>query len=100
MADAAALPAVVEALQTSVVPDNVTPPLASARYDTGLVYKNDCHVYYDSVAKTDCIFGDPNGSVTVALFGDSHAAQWFPASMVCRSAERVFEQRLLAFKHH
>jgi peptidoglycan/LPS O-acetylase OafA/YrhL len=79
MSDAAPLAAVVEARQVTVVPDNLSPSLSSARYDTGLVYDNDCHVYYDTEAKTDCIFGDPNGSVTVALFGDSHAAQWFPA---------------------
>jgi len=71
--------AVVEARSNTVVPDNLLPPLGSAKYDTGIVYDNDCHVYFDSVAKTDCVFGDPNGSVTVALFGDSHAAQWFPA---------------------
>jgi hypothetical protein len=79
MADAPPLPAVVEARSVSVVPDNLTPSLQSARYDTGLVYDNDCHVYYDTEVKTDCIFGDPSGTVTVALFGDSHAAQWFPA---------------------
>lgn len=79
MNDTPPLSAVVEARSATVVPDNVTPPLRSARYDTGLVYENDCHVYYDTEAKTDCIFGDPNGSVTIALFGDSHAAQWFPA---------------------
>lgn len=79
MTDVAPLAAVVEARSVTVVPDNLTPSLQSARYDTGLVYDNDCHVYYDTEVKTDCIFGDPNGSVTVALFGDSHAAQWFPA---------------------
>ena len=79
MGDAPPLPAVVEARSVTAVPDNVTPPLRSARYDTGLVYENDCHVYYDTEVKTDCIFGDPNGSITIALFGDSHAAQWFPA---------------------
>ena len=26
-----------------------------------------------------CRFGDPNGSHVVVLFGDSHAAQWYPA---------------------
>jgi peptidoglycan/LPS O-acetylase OafA/YrhL len=26
-----------------------------------------------------CVFGDPNGSITVALIGDSHAGQWLPA---------------------
>jgi len=79
MDDVSAPSAVVDALSTSVVPDNLLPPLGSAKYDTGIVYDNDCHVYYDSEVKTDCVFGDPNGAVTVALFGDSHAAQWFPA---------------------
>ncbi|HWL77214.1 SGNH hydrolase domain-containing protein [Microbacterium sp.] len=27
----------------------------------------------------DCVYGDPDGSVSIALFGDSHSAQWFPA---------------------
>ena len=31
------------------------------------------------VAPRDCVFGDPASSVAVVLFGDSHAAQWFPA---------------------
>jgi hypothetical protein len=26
-----------------------------------------------------CVYGDPGSSTTVVLFGDSHAAQWFPA---------------------
>ena len=30
-------------------------------------------------AATACVFGDPNGSVTVALFGDSHAEHWLAA---------------------
>jgi peptidoglycan/LPS O-acetylase OafA/YrhL len=28
---------------------------------------------------TDCVFGDPNGAATVALFGDSHAEHWLAA---------------------
>ena len=79
MDDVTAPTAVIDARSTTVVPDNLLPPLGSAKYDTGIVYDNDCHVYYDSEVKTDCVFGDPNGAVTVALFGDSHAAQWFPA---------------------
>ena len=26
-----------------------------------------------------CVYGNPKGAVTLALVGDSHAAQWFPA---------------------
>ena len=27
----------------------------------------------------DCVYGNPDSATTVALVGDSHAAQWFPA---------------------
>lgn len=27
----------------------------------------------------DCVYGDPSGTFTIALVGDSHAAHWFPA---------------------
>lgn len=74
-----AIPAIVEAVANNVVPDNLEPPLLSAQYDTSIVYENGCHQYYDSEVKTDCVFGDPNGSVTIAIWGDSHAAQWFEA---------------------
>ena len=30
-------------------------------------------------AASGCVFGDPNGSATVALFGDSHAEHWLAA---------------------
>lgn len=44
------------------------------------IYENGCHVPLEAVSpKPGCIFGDLDGAVTVALFGDSHAAQWFPA---------------------
>jgi peptidoglycan/LPS O-acetylase OafA/YrhL len=32
-----------------------------------------------AIAATRCVFGDPNGTVTVALFGDSHAEHWLAA---------------------
>ena len=79
MTDVVPLQAIVDAEKVNVVPDNVRPPLLNAKVDTSIIYENGCHVYYDSVVRTDCIFGDPNGNVTVALWGDSHAAQWFVA---------------------
>ncbi len=48
----------------------------------------DCYVgYFTTTADDDCLFGDPDGTVTIALIGDSHAEQWFPA------LQRVAEQR-------
>jgi hypothetical protein len=39
----------------------------------------ECHLPYFTVEAGECVFGDPAGRVTVALFGDSHAVSWFPA---------------------
>lgn len=40
----------------------------------------DCFAgFVATAAPTWCEFGDPKGSKTVALVGDSHAAQWLPA---------------------
>ena len=33
----------------------------------------------DVAVPPDCVYGDPAGSVTVAVVGDSHAQQWLPA---------------------
>ena len=36
----------------------------------------------------ECTFGDPEGSRTMVLFGDSHAMQWFPAAEQIAKAEK------------
>jgi len=79
MSNATPIQAVVDAVANEVVPDNLEPPLLSAKYDTSVVYENDCHQYYDTAVKEGCVFGDPNGEFTIAVWGDSHAAQWFEA---------------------
>lgn len=39
-----------------------------------------CHSNFsETVPADDCIFGDPNGAVTIVLLGDSHARQWLDA---------------------
>lgn len=43
------------------------------------VYGDSCHVNYGEVKSGYCTYGDENSSTTIVLFGDSHAAQWFPA---------------------
>ncbi len=52
---------------------------AAARLDRPMVYKTECHAKYNAVDAPDCIFGRPGASRRVVLFGDSHAAHWFPA---------------------
>lgn len=38
-----------------------------------------CHADFFQTNTPDCIFGKKTSEFTVVLFGDSHAAQWFPA---------------------
>jgi len=53
-------------------------PLIGDQDDFGRVHPG-CQVGGDTVTATPCTFGDPDGTVKVALVGDSHAAQWQPA---------------------
>ncbi|GAA2623226.1 acyltransferase family protein [Paractinoplanes durhamensis] len=62
------------------LPVNLTPKLKKAARDRPRVWDIGCHADTPvTVAPTGCVFGDPNGRETVVLYGDSHAAQWFPA---------------------
>jgi peptidoglycan/LPS O-acetylase OafA/YrhL len=61
------------------VPADLVPELALARRDMPVIYDDGCHIDVPGRAPlASCVFGDPRGSETVVLFGDSHAAQWFP----------------------
>ena len=42
------------------------------------VYLDDCHVNNGETTSNDCTYG-PKSDRKIVLFGDSHAAQWFPA---------------------
>jgi hypothetical protein len=43
------------------------------------VYDDGCHVNYGENKSGDCTYGNKESKKTVVLYGDSHAAQWFPA---------------------
>ena len=43
------------------------------------VYGDNCHSNYGETESGDCTYGDLNSATTIVLYGDSHAAQWFPA---------------------
>jgi len=43
------------------------------------VYGDNCHSNYGETKSGDCTYGDIDSKTTVVLYGDSHAAQWFPA---------------------
>ena len=42
------------------------------------VYGDDCHSNYGETESGECTYGDLNSATTIVLYGDSHAAQWFP----------------------
>ncbi len=86
-ADATAIAAIRDALDTEVLPDNLRPSILEANGDTSSLYGTGCHQYREERAAEGCVFGDPDGDLTVALWGDSHAAQWFSA------VDRIAEQR-------
>ena len=43
------------------------------------VYGDGCHVNYGETVSGDCTYGEIGSATKVVLYGDSHAAQWFPA---------------------
>jgi hypothetical protein len=70
------------------VPGDLAPSLAVAEEDIPVIYDDGCHANPAAAEPADgCVFGDRTSSVVVAVFGDSHAAQWFPA------LERLAEER-------
>ena len=64
---------------TELVPSNLAPSLAKARSDKPQIYADGCILSNGQVSGKDCFYGDTTSAITIALFGDSHAAQWFPA---------------------
>jgi len=61
------------------VPANLAPPLRSSGNDNAIVYSDGCHQEEGDQNADGCWFGTDDGAPTVVLFGDSHAASWFPA---------------------
>ena len=55
-----------------------------------MVYRNGCHVLPKAATRPHlCVYGDRSATRTVVLFGDSHAAQWFPAFNAAAKSEHV-----------
>ena len=64
------------------VPANLKPSLSNAPTDRAPSYDDGCHVRGNQQILRHCIYGNAASSHTVAIFGDSHAAQWLPAVIV------------------
>ncbi|MCK2036330.1 acyltransferase [Microbacterium sp. SSW1-49] len=64
---------------TTFVPRNMTPSLEAVSDDVAPMYGDGCHYDVTREDVQDCHYGNTDGDLTVAVFGDSHSAQWFPA---------------------
>jgi peptidoglycan/LPS O-acetylase OafA/YrhL len=63
----------------TALPSNLAPPLPRVKSSRSAVYRDSCHVDHAATGTRPCVYGARSSSRTVVLFGDSHAAQWFPA---------------------
>jgi peptidoglycan/LPS O-acetylase OafA/YrhL len=65
---------------TREVPSNLTPNLRAVSADLPAVYADGCQLSAEATEITrTCAYGDLTSATNVVLFGDSHAAGWFPA---------------------
>lgn len=79
----------------ATVPTDLTPALATSGGDVPEIYATGCHRSLTSTDTSGCWFG-PVEAPTFVLFGDSHAAQWYPALKVLADAGEI---RLGVFTH-
>lgn len=65
----------------AAVPEGVKPlpPLSKIGADVPVIYRMKCHQEQGGIDATGCRLGDPAGTRTIVVMGDSHAAQWVPA---------------------
>jgi peptidoglycan/LPS O-acetylase OafA/YrhL len=69
----------IDSLQRPDVPANLQPTLAHAHHDDPPVFYDGCMDSYLDATVRNCAFGSATSATSVVLFGDSHAAMWFPA---------------------
>jgi peptidoglycan/LPS O-acetylase OafA/YrhL len=64
----------------TTVPRGLRPDLLRSRDALPAIYDDGCHLdLLQTVADDACVYGDRTADRTVVLYGDSHAAHWFPA---------------------
>jgi hypothetical protein len=76
--EAAVARLVASAPKIRQLPPNLTPSLGTASSDFGAP-PGRCTPTDSQISIPRCVFGDPTGSHTMVLYGDSHALMWFRA---------------------
>jgi peptidoglycan/LPS O-acetylase OafA/YrhL len=72
-------PELAASLLTEALPANVRPSVRGARTDVPGIDHDGCNLDATVTTPGPCTFGNPASPISIVLFGDSHAAQWFPA---------------------
>ena len=63
----------------NVIIDGAFPVLLDDIRRKPLINYDGCHIAIGQTVSPRCEYGDVNSERTIVLYGDSHAAQWFPA---------------------
>lgn len=71
--------AVAEGVETVAAPRNLTPGVAEAATDLPAADGTNCHADFLTVQQGACVYGNPAGTHTAVIVGDSHADVWLPA---------------------
>ena len=58
--------------------DGIKPNPLDAREDRGEMYADGCLLLGPRTESGECVYGDPDGDVSVVLFGDSHSMMYMP----------------------
>jgi peptidoglycan/LPS O-acetylase OafA/YrhL len=70
---------VARSAAVNVVPANLDPPLSDASASEATPMVDGCLLSFTDTYQPPCLFGDTTATRSIILFGDSHAAMWFPA---------------------
>ena len=82
-----------QGLAVTDVPSNLRPSLGPVGADRAAVYADGC-VAIGVETELDAVpLRDPDAPITVVLYGDSHAAQWFPPLIEHRRGPRLRADR-------
>jgi peptidoglycan/LPS O-acetylase OafA/YrhL len=80
--------AVAKAVNVRTVPANLTPSVGHAHADQPQPVLDGCLVRWVGVRSGRCQYASTSSRTGVVLFGDSHAAMWFPAMDQIANANR------------
>jgi hypothetical protein len=79
--------AVAAGVRTVNAPSNLTPRPDKAAKDLPAADGTSCHAAFTTIEQGPCVYGDPNGTHTAVLVGDSHADMWLGAFAAAGRAE-------------